>query len=141
MNFCLLSSGTSEVAVPEPPALETTASAPDGAPASGGHGQDLWTRALSFPDAPGASGGRHHLILVPGKTPDHPPPRIPTLGCSQANSPSSPGPDPVGSSHPPPPSPLSLFFLSARLAFQDSNIQACLPLTFTPEEYEKQDIQ
>ncbi|KAB1265647.1 Transmembrane protein 107 [Camelus dromedarius] len=24
---------------------------------------------------------------------------------------------------------------------RDSNIQACLPLTFTPEEYEKQDIQ
>nr|XP_008969556.2 transmembrane protein 107 isoform X2 [Pan paniscus] len=24
---------------------------------------------------------------------------------------------------------------------QDSNIQACLPLTFTPEEYDKQDIQ
>uniref|UniRef100_A0A8D0Y5Z6 Transmembrane protein 107 n=2 Tax=Sus scrofa TaxID=9823 RepID=A0A8D0Y5Z6_PIG len=23
---------------------------------------------------------------------------------------------------------------------RDSNIQACLPLTFTPEEYEKQDI-
>ncbi|XP_010594902.1 transmembrane protein 107 isoform X2 [Loxodonta africana] len=24
---------------------------------------------------------------------------------------------------------------------RDSNIQACLPLTFTPEEYEKQDVQ
>nr|XP_008538145.1 PREDICTED: transmembrane protein 107 [Equus przewalskii] len=36
-----------------------------------------------------------------------------------------------------------LFFTSLPLcpAPQDSNIQACLPLTFTPEEYEKQDIQ
>lgn len=141
MNFCLLSWGTSEVAVPEPLAPETTASAPGGVPASRGHGPDLRTGALSFPDALGASSGRHHLILVPGKTNDHlPPVRIPTLGCSQANPASSPGPDPVGSSHPRLP-PLSLFFLSARLALQDSNIQACLPLTFTPEEYEKQDIQ
>lgn len=40
-----------------------------------------------------------------------------------------------------PPAPPLLCFLIALLALQDSNIQACLPLTFTPEEYEKQDIQ
>lgn len=32
-------------------------------------------------------------------------------------------------------------FLPLCPAPQDSNILACLPLTFTPEEYEKQDIQ
>lgn len=57
----------------------TTASAPGGAPAPGGHGPDHRTRALSLPDAPGASGGRHHLILVPGKTL---PPPLPPRGSS-----------------------------------------------------------
>lgn len=68
LNFCLLSRATSGVAIPELLALETTASAPGGASIPGGHGPDHGTRALSLPDAPGASGGRHHLILVPGKT-------------------------------------------------------------------------
>lgn len=108
-NFCLLAWETSEVAILDFPALETTAfapsgapaSAPGGAPASGGHGPDLRARALSLPDAPGASGGRHHLILVPGKTYSHPPPAcIPTSGWSQPNPASSPGPDSVGSSRP-----------------------------------------
>ncbi|XP_060060359.1 transmembrane protein 107 isoform X4 [Erinaceus europaeus] len=36
----------------------------------------------------------------------------------------------------------AVFHLSAPgSAPQDSNIQACLPLTFTPEEYAKQDTQ
>lgn len=34
-----------------------------------------------------------------------------------------------------------LFHFSFSVSQQDSNIRACLPLTFTPEEYEKQDIQ
>lgn len=51
-----------------------------------------------------------------------------------------------GSCHPPltpvlPRSPPLLNFIPFCPAPQDSNIQACLPLTFTPEEYEKQDIQ
>lgn len=54
------------MALSELPALETTASAPGGALTPGSHGPDLGARALSLPDAPGASGGRHHLILVPG---------------------------------------------------------------------------
>lgn len=100
-NFCLLAWETSEVAIPDLPALETTAFAPGGAPASGGHGPDLRARAFSLPDAPGASGGRHHFILVPGKTDHHPPPAcIPTSGWSQPNPASSPGPDSVGSSRP-----------------------------------------
>nr|XP_023509506.1 transmembrane protein 107 isoform X1 [Equus caballus] len=64
-SFCVLASETSGVAIPELPAPETTASAPGSASAAGGHGPDLRTRAFSLPDAPGASGGRHHLILVP----------------------------------------------------------------------------
>lgn len=76
--FPPLAQETSEAAIPELPALEAAASAPGGAPAAGGHGPDLGARAHSFPDASGASGGRHHLVLVPGKTYDHPPPaRIP----------------------------------------------------------------
>lgn len=55
------------MALSELPALETTASAPGGALTPGSHGPDLGARALSLPDAPGASGGRHHLILVPGQ--------------------------------------------------------------------------
>lgn len=67
LNFCLLTWWTSGVAIPELPALETKASAPGGALTSGSHGPDLGACALSLPDAPGASGGRHHLILVPGQ--------------------------------------------------------------------------
>lgn len=78
-NFCLLAWETSVVAIPELLALETTASAPGGAPIPGSHGLDHRTRALSLPDAPGASGGRHHLILVPGKTL---PPPFPPRGSS-----------------------------------------------------------
>ncbi|KAK1331656.1 hypothetical protein QTO34_009620 [Cnephaeus nilssonii] len=40
-----------------------------------------------------------------------------------------------------PHTPILLFILFALLAPQDSNIQACLPLTFTTEEYKTQDIQ
>ncbi|EAW90084.1 transmembrane protein 107, isoform CRA_b, partial [Homo sapiens] len=50
---------TSGVAVSELPASETAALVPEG------HGPGLRACALSLPDAPGASGGRHHLILVP----------------------------------------------------------------------------
>lgn len=40
-----------------------------------------------------------------------------------------------------PHTPILLFIPFALLALQDSNIQACLPLTFTTEEYKTQDIQ
>lgn len=50
--------------------------------------------------------------------------------------PAPPPPDQSG-----PHTPVLLSILFARLALQDSNIQACLPLTFTPEEYRKQDMQ
>ncbi|XP_045442505.1 transmembrane protein 107 isoform X2 [Pipistrellus kuhlii] len=42
---------------------------------------------------------------------------------------------------PGPHAPVLLFLLFAPPALQDSNIQACLPLTFTTEEYKTQDIQ
>ncbi|XP_037595542.1 transmembrane protein 107 isoform X5 [Cebus imitator] len=43
----------------ELPASETAAPVPEG------HGPGLRARTFSLSDAPGASGGRHHLILVP----------------------------------------------------------------------------
>lgn len=48
-----------------------------------------------------------------------------------------PGPYPTCSRNPIPP----LTFLPFCPAHQESNIQACLPLKFTPEDYEKQDVQ
>ncbi|XP_017387006.1 transmembrane protein 107 isoform X2 [Cebus imitator] len=45
----------------ELPASETAAPVPEG------HGPGLRARTFSLSDAPGASGGRHHLILVPGQ--------------------------------------------------------------------------
>lgn len=127
-NFCLLTWDTLGVAIPELPALETTASAPGGPLTPGGYGPDLGARALSLPDAPGASGGRHHFILVPGKTHGHPPPAaIHTSGWSQPNRSLSPGPDSIGSCHPPPTTPLSLLFLCDLLSRTATSRPACLP--------------
>lgn len=132
---------TSGVAVSELPASETAALVPKG------HGPGLRACALSLPDAPGASGCRHHLILVPGKIHGCPPSApIPISESSPPHPAPLPVSYPLGFSRVPPPpglpSSLPLFHFSSSLpCSQDSNIQACLPLRFTPEEYDKQDIQ
>lgn len=123
------------MAIPDLPATETTASAAGGNPVPGGHGPYLRARTLSLPDAPGASGGRHHLILVPGKTPGHSPPApIPTLGGSSPSLPYlSPSPGLPGGIIPYPsdsrpalrPAPLSLLFLSALLPRTATSRPAC----------------
>lgn len=83
---------------------------------------------------------RPTATLLPPATP------FPPWGAPSPIRAHSPGPYVGGSCHPPltpvlPRSPPLLNFLPFCPAPQDSNIQACLPLTFTPEEYEKQDIQ
>lgn len=73
------------MAIPDLPATETTASAAGGNPVPGGHGPYLRARTLSLPDAPGASGGRHHLILVPGQQhPGLPAPHVHPRGVREA---------------------------------------------------------